>query len=899
MSLVSKYFELYENYKTKYGNKFILWLQVGSFYESYSLKKEYLEPISDICRLIITRKNKKINEISEKNPFLIGIPVDTLNKFTQILLNNKYTVIVHSQTPTDVPDQFERNLTAIYSPGTIINDNNILENWLMLLLIEDDMISIALSDLSVGSIKLYYYSFEIFENTYKLLLKFKPSEVVIYNISKLSKEEVFKSLELKDDIYYTEYDKQINKINYQNEFLKKIFTIDLHSLSPIEYLDLEHYPNLIIALILLINFVHNHDKNNIKNLLKPEILVNNEDKCELYGDIDLLDVINTDNQNNLFNIIDFTSTNSGKRLLKERLMNPIYNIDELNNRYNKIEKTMEFKNEFIKILKNITDIEKLHRKFGLCSLKPNEFYTLHNNYIQIKELFILLLNKKYEINNDFYKNFIEFMNEYQQLFNINELINDDSCFFNNNQELIKLQELINTKLKFMNDFKNELSNIIDPKKDCVKLVISEDFTFYSMTTLRSNKIMKSNKIKYDLKYTKLKNVCKISFDELQEVSEEYFTYKKEFDKKIKELYVNYLDNTYKKYSSLFIYLNQLVADIDVTVSNCFCSYKYSYTKPIINTESNDIKIIEGRHPIVEKINDNKFISNDLILDSTNNGMLIYGVNSSGKSIFLKQTGLIVLLAQSGMFVPCKNMIYKPFKKIISKILNRDNITKGKSTFILELENVRNMLTKSDKDTLILSDELCSGTEMYSAISLVSSCINELKNKYSKFIFSSHFHDIVNHIDKNILVKHFKVLVNNNQIILDRKLENGPSEPLYGLEISRLLGLDSKVIENAYKIRNILINKEPILNTKTSRYNKDLFVDECKICKNKNDLHVHHIIHQKYADKDGKIDNISHKNVKNNLVVLCEQCHIKTHQNKLIIYGYVDTINGTEFKYESL
>lgn len=900
MTLVDDYLKLYENYKIKYGNKFVLFYQVGSFFECYSLKDDYLEPISDICRLIITKKNKKITDITIKNPKMIGIPVDQITKFTQILLNSKYTVIVHAQIPSlTVSDQFERNLTAIYSPGTVINgDNTTLDNWLMVILIENDIISISLTDLSVGTIKLYYYSSEIFENTYKLILKFKPSEIVIYNTSKIIKNDVFKALELKEAFYYTEIDKQINKVNYQNEFLKKIFTSDLQSLSTIEYLDLEHYNNLVIVLILLINYIHDHDKNNIKNLSKPEILVNNDNKTELYGDIDLLDIEN-DNSHNLFNIINFTSTNMGKRLLRERLMNPIYNIEELNNRYNKIEKTIEFKDEFIKILKNITDIEKLHRKFGLCILKPNEFYILHNNYVQIKELFILLINKKYEIDKEFYKNFIDFMIEYQQIFNINELNNDDSCFFNHNEELMQLQEKINEKLKFMNDFKNELSDMIDPKKECVKLVISEDFTFYSMTTLRSNKISKSKKIKYDLKYTKLKNVCKISFDELQEISDEYFTYKKEFDKKIKELYLEYLDTCYKKYISLFTYLNHLVADIDVTVSNAICSCKYSYTKPIINSKSNDITIIEGRHPIVERINDNKFISNDLVLNDKNNGILVYGINSSGKSIFLKQTGLIVLLAQSGMFVPCKEMKYNPFKKIMSKILNRDDILKGKSTFISELENIRNMLSKSDKNTLILSDELSAGTERYSAVSLVSSCINELKNKNSKFIFSSHFHDIIEHIDKNILVKHFKVIVNDNKIILDRKLEDGPSEKLYGLEIAKVLGLDSSVIEKAYKIRNILIKKEPILSTKISKYNKDLYINECSICKSKEDLHVHHIIEQKNADKDGKIDGVNHKNVKNNLAVLCEQCHIKVHQNKIIIYGYIDTINGLEFKYELL
>lgn len=921
MSIISEYFLLYDKYKLSYGETFCLFYQIGSFYEAYQLQdKGNVSKIADICRLVITKKNKNIQEISIKNPQMCGIPVDQLQKFIQILINRGYTVIVYSQKPISEPNaKIERILTGIYSAGTVISENK-TDNWLVCINIEDNsnsisnlnpyIISISAIDVNIGKSFVTYFTDNSVDELNKLLLKYNPSEILLYNSTKKSKNDILSLCVIDNVKYFDNINNNYSKISYQNEFFSKIFSIDLKSLSFIEYLDLEKFPNLSLVFILLCNYIYNHNKLLLKDINKPDIHLINENNMELYGDIELLDIFNNDNIS-LFNIINFTSTKFGERELKHRLLHPITTIFELNKRYDNISKISSFKNDLKPLLEKLTDIEKLHRKLVLGILKPQEFYTLNSNYQIIKNIFKLLSDNKYisnyqcDVIDEFiiedeenpFSLFNEFIFDYTSVFNIDNLINDSISYFKKgiNDELNSYENIMKEKMEFILKQMDLLSKLIDPKKECLKLNMSEDNIYFSCTLSRSKKINKKD-FPYDLHFANLKNVCKITFDELQQYSEDYYIAKKDFDKKIKELFNAYCQMWSKKYSQLFSFLINTISDIDVSISNCLCAEKYSYFRPNLS-ENNFLQIKDMRHPIVEYINvDRKFIANDCILK---NGMIIFGLNSTGKSIYLKSLGLCVLMAQAGMYVPCKEMTFKPFKKLMSKILNKDNLFTGKSTFILELENIRNFMNKADDNTLILSDELSSGTENYSAISIVSSCINEFYKKGCKFVFSSHFHDIINYVNKDIIIKHFKVEIKNNNIILNRKLEDGPSEKLYGLEIASVLGLDKNIIEESYKIRNKLLNKsEDLISTKTSRYNKDLFVDSCIICNEKNNLHTHHILEQHTADSNGKI-GIYHKNIKNNLVVLCENCHQLTHKGKLIIYGYIDTINGIEFKYEKL
>ena len=272
------------------------------------------------------------------------------------------------------------------------------------------------------------------------------------------------------------------------------------------------------------------------------------------------------------------------------------------------------------------------------------------------------------------------------------------------------------------------------------------------------------------------------------------------------------------------------------------------------------------------------------------------MNSAGKSSLMKSIGLNIIMAQAGMFVPSLNMEYYPYNKLYSRIPGGDNIFKGQSTFVGEISEIRNILKCADDKTLIIGDELCSGTETNSAIAIVSAGILDLINKKSSFIFATHLHELsemkkITDIDR-LVIKHLSVKYNNakNVLVFDRILKDGAGDSVYGLEVCRSLDLDTSFLNLANEIRQEVLGINKLVNFKKSKYNANLIVDKCNICKKENATETHHIHFQKDADDNGFIDHY-HKNKKFNLVGLCETCHDKIHNGELKIGQAIMTSNG--------
>jgi DNA mismatch repair protein MutS len=269
------------------------------------------------------------------------------------------------------------------------------------------------------------------------------------------------------------------------------------------------------------------------------------------------------------------------------------------------------------------------------------------------------------------------------------------------------------------------------------------------------------------------------------------------------------------------------------------------------------------------------------------GILLYGTNAVGKTSLIRALGIAIIMAQSGFYVPCTSFIYKPYNYIFTRILGNDNIFKGLSTFAVEMSELRNILQLADENSLILGDELCSGTETSSAISIFVAGIQRLHLSKSSYIFATHLHEIVNYNEiteiSNLALKHMEVVYDKERDILvfDRKLKDGPGNNMYGLEFCKSLHLPVDFIEAAYNIRN-KYNPESgsILDLKTSHYNAKKIVGMCEICGQHMGTEVHHLQHQADANDDGIIynsDGVFHKNNVANLMTLCETCHNNMHK----------------------
>lgn len=255
------------------------------------------------------------------------------------------------------------------------------------------------------------------------------------------------------------------------------------------------------------------------------------------------------------------------------------------------------------------------------------------------------------------------------------------------------------------------------------------------------------------------------------------------------------------------------------------------------------------------------------------------------------------MAQSGFYVASKTFEFNPYKKIFTRILNNDNMFKGLSTFAVEMCELRNILTMSDQNSLILGDELCSGTENVSAISIFIAGLKHLHNINSSFIFATHFHEINDMEDiskmKFLKMKHLSVIYEpkKKKLIYDRKIKEGSGESIYGLEVCKSLLLPQEFLNEAYEIRKKYIKKKDTLELSKSIYNSQKINSIlCEICKKNSSKEIHHLQYQKFANKNNYIKDNFHKNHPANLISICEKCHDDIHR-KDIQYIKKKNING--------
>ena len=296
-----------------------------------------------------------------------------------------------------------------------------------------------------------------------------------------------------------------------------------------------------------------------------------------------------------------------------------------------------------------------------------------------------------------------------------------------------------------------------------------------------------------------------------------------------------------------------------------------------------------------------------IIEKDVRGILLYGINSSGKSSLMKSIGICIILAQSGFYVPAKRMKFTLFKEIFVRIIARDNFEKGLSSFAVEMLEMKNIFNRCTPQSIILGDEISHGTETLSALAIVSATIQRLSNAGAIFMFTTHLHQLHN---MNILKKlnhvvsvHLNVRYDEekDRLIFDRNLQKGSGSSVYGLEFAESLHMDKEFLKLAINIRKEIAHEHKNLELLTKKqknlYNKKLFITTCIIC-NKKVSDIHHITPQKEADKNGNIKHF-HKNHKYNLVPLCKNCHDNVHSGKLKINGFKMTSNGLELDIEKI
>lgn len=890
MTIVSEYINYLSQYSKLYGDKTIVLIQVGSFYEFYGINDtDHIHFIAKLLNILVTKKNKSINQVDLSNPFMAGFPVAVLNKYLPILLDNHFTVVIVDQF--DDSGVISRKISAIYSdtirPLELDHSNSSLSIVVLEQLSNNIISSISTFQNLSNTLSLSetYHDLPSNINDFicDILQNTSSSEILLYtNIPTNISHRLPSSVTLHI------YPIKLHNIHTQNNLFTQIYThVQFGLLDPISFFNLEKYTHLSLSLFLLLQFIQNHLPLYLKNISIP-IIQSFENKLELFLDItEQLDL------SGLFDKINKTLTVVGSRALKKLLFNPFSDPDFIQSRYQLTSNLLPFQKLLKTHLSEIYDLAALHRKFSLNKMTFLDFYNLHTSYTNLLSLYKTIGHFVNTLNLNTLENFI---NIYSEILDTTLLSSSPMPFKKTDSTLNLFKDFdqiqtIKSELQNIQLYYNNICCTIFKKdSEFVKLIIDKDSCYLSCTKMRGIALQKETDT-LDFKF--LTNETRMYNDKLVNLSNQLIVLQDSFQSSIQLFFSQLQDKLYNP--NLFTEIIKTVELLDIIYSNISVSELYSYSQPTIQQSKESFFDIHGiRHPILELINqDTEYITNDISLNSSNYGVILYAINSSGKSSLLKSIGLNIILAQAGLYTPCTNMIYYPFKNIICQLNSNDNIWKSQSSFIREMIGLKIMLQNANQFSLCLADELTSSTEQISATAIFSSTVLTLVDKKSKFFFTTHLHSVAElpqiKNNKAILVKHLKVQVNNNgSITFLRKLLDGVCDPLYGLEIAQAVGLPKDFIQLAFSIRNS--------KSKPSKYNSKKILDKCEICSYTpthsydTPLQAHHIKFQASANHKNFIGHF-HKNIKHNLATLCHQCHQDLHNNKITINGYIQTSNG--------
>lgn len=987
MSIIDDYFKYTIQYSEKYGDKCVVLMQVGSFYEIYEYDPEldinddkiyphkigHATDLSSILNMTLTRKNKNKPHCLN-NPFMIGFPIISYDNHRIIILEHNYTIVKIDQQGSG--SNIVRSVSEVLSAGTEIDNigtlpltNNIVSIYIecqkVFPKLHQYIIICGLSSIDVSCGKSHvnevyskdndhYYAIS---EVYRYIICNSPREILIHinKVPENLKDEYIKYIS--DNLQLHKYcnviikfnsiNKDFFNISYQQTFLNKIFPTIHEQLSQqngnvkisynniIEHLDLESFKYGTISYLILLQYCYDHNELIIKSINVPETSWTDGDNhlILMHNAICQLNIIPTPKTSvsknstidSLYSVVNFTSTSMGKRYLRNMLLNPITNVQKLNQYYQWTEMidTMIIDNNPMldmieQYIKHIPDLERYHRKLFLGTIKPIELCTLFRGYSNIIQLLRIIISTKNNIRGILpNKKYVKEFGECCELINTNIIMDklekckvidrniefDESFFvegyhsdvddlsnqlFDDENKLTGICDHLNS---FLSSSRGKLIEINLKKGKKTKLSEEEDEQSVPIGTLITTNhkasVIKKSPINVSicgqLEFKSLKQNTLITSDIIRKYFEDYNSSKYQLQECLKQKYIQLINqlNEYTFYSPIVLFIGLL----DFIKSNVKLSKKYKYFKPCIDntTDQSFVKITDMRHPIIERLINSEYITNNINLGYGGQyGLIVFSQNGCGKSSLMKSVALNLILAQAGLYTPCK-MVYHPYNRIITRLSGYDDIFTGDSSFAIEIKELRTILKNSDNHSLVIIDELCRGTESDSGTSLTIATIEELISRDTSFILSTHLHNIVStkyisSIDSSKLgIYHLSTHYDsvNQVLVYDRLLKEGSGSSVYGLEVARYLDLDPTFIDKANTIRKDLFSSNLIIPTKKSRYNCNIYMDCCQLCGKKNELHTHHIRPQSEASSDNFIDHF-HKNSAFNLMVLCRECHQKIH-----------------------
>jgi DNA mismatch repair protein MutS len=945
--IIDDFLETQQKYEKIYGPQTVVLYEVGSFYENYGIEGVGdVRRVAEILNIQATRKNKAITEISRANHMLCGFPSPTLDKHLNTLVSNGFTVVLVQQTTP--PPNPKREVTEIVSPSMTLTTSTKESNNLMVVYVDTVMsraaksvagaaksvagarvcMGFAVVDATTGQSHVYEAhsrdtdrAFAMDELT-RMVHAFSPKEVVLMgcggaNVAGVSEMVMNASCEGCKAVHERwDVTTDILKPSFQNAVIGKVHELGggLGMLSPIEALNLERYTYATVAYCYMLQFIQEHNDALLIKLSKPDIAVNESQLNLQYNSAVQLNIIGGEKP--LMSIINRCSTSFGSRMFKQRLLTPVASQAVINDRLDYVEKVLAG-GGYVKVRKSLTqvlDIERIRRKIAVGTFQPMDWMGLDASLkcasdaasfgvkgIEAMELIDSIV--------DGYSHVIDLTAASKWLLNDikGTIFVKGVCV-----EIDDLEEKIQSAFAGLHAVASKLGEATSAKVDSN----DRDGHFITTTKKRFQDLVKAKVVSekdYVVKpISASSSVVRITNATIDEFSDTISTSQQRLGAACCARYKQFLADFDDQHGAKISQVAAIIAELDVAATCAHNAVSYGYTRPVVVESAASHMHAKGlRHPVIERLQTGvEYTTNDVTIDGC--GMLLYGINAVGKSSLMKSVGLNIVMAQAGMYVACGELTIAPFSSLFTRIPDGDNIFRGQSTFTVEMTELRNILQRCDARSLVLGDELCSGTEAVSAISIVAAGIQHLASRNTGFIFATHLHDLVNEavftLPKNVDVCHMHIEVDpeTKKIVYHRKLRPGSGSALYGLEVCKAIGLPPDFIDMANEVRKRVCDQTQKpkkrslpLKMKKSAYNAKVYMDVCGVCQAEAATETHHIKYQQDADENGFVAGGSHKNDASNLVPLCEECHKKEHNGFIKIHGYIHTTHGRELSLTNL
>ncbi len=781
---LSPMMQQYMDIKDKYEDS-IIFFRLGDFYEMFF---EDAIIASRVLELTLTGKQAGLEE---RVP-MCGIPHHAYASYADELIEKGYKVAICEQLedPKSTKGMVKRDVVQVITKGTRIDENmdSKSNNFIANIYSFDYCYGISFADISTGEVYAMLIEGEK-EKAIKEVAKHGFREVIVNDATN---REIVETLRTNYNILVTITKEELDDKNY--EYIYKDIE-DVRITSTIKH---------------LLYYIIDTKKGDLHHLQKCKVIKNSEYlefDNNTKRNLELTETLrNRERQYSLLWLLDKNKTAMGSRYLKYNIENPLTNKEEITRRYDMIEKlSTEFilRDDLIKELSNVYDLERLAGRITYGNLNAKDLLQLKTSLSHLPRIKEILTELKYDKK-------LETLEELYTL--LDKTIMEDAPFTLHEGHLIKpgYNEELDELKKISSGSKDFILELEQKEKERtgiknLKVGFNKVFGYYIEVSKGQTHLVKEE-YGYDRKQT-LANCERFTTPLLKEKENIILGAEEKIISLEYKLFMD-IREVVKRYISKLQKIAKIISEVDMLQSFSIVSDEYRFVRPNL-TEEKTIKMLECRHPVVEQVMKEKYIPNDIIMDKTTDILLITGPNMAGKSTYMRQCAITVIMAQIGCFVPCKSCTMPIFDKIFTRIGASDDLVSGESTFMVEMKEANTAISEATEHSLILFDELGRGTATYDGMSLAQAILEYIHDKIkAKTMFSTHYHELtalerdLKHL-KNV---HVSAVEKDGKITFLHKVRNGAVDKSYGIHVASLAHLPQSLIKRADEILDIYEHK---------------------------------------------------------------------------------------------